>query len=101
MKGCGVSKSFSSRIGSGSRELSCEQSPILNREEHAEISYLFVGYLVADLNDIRGDTILEHFDGLRSLCEISVPTKISMKRGAKAYRNTAREELYEVSSVKD
>ena len=47
------------------------------------MNYLFVGYLVADLDDIRRDTILKHFDGLRSLCEISVSTEIRVKKGAR------------------
>ena len=81
--------------------MSCDESPVLNREEHAESTCLFVGHLVADLDDIRGDTILKNFDGLRSLYGILVSTGNSFKEWSKTYRDTAGEEFYKVSSVED
>ena len=64
-------------------KVSCNQSPILKREEQAEGTYLFVGHLVADLDDIRSHTILKNFDGLRSLHGISVPIRNGVESGAR------------------
>ena len=42
----------------------------MNGYFHVESTYLLVSYLIADFDNIRGDTIVKYFDGLRSLCVV-------------------------------